>query len=78
MGSGNSARSQLAAAVWARRRAGDVVEPAFAAHAALSDSGRLQVVDSLEVRDLSLELLADRPRSTGEVLETTDAGACVR
>jgi protein-tyrosine-phosphatase/DNA-binding transcriptional ArsR family regulator len=64
--SGNSARSQLAAAVWAQRT-GRPAGSAGTRPAARIHPGTIRVA-----RSHGLQLLADRPRTTGEVLRSDD------
>jgi protein-tyrosine-phosphatase len=64
--SGNSARSQLAAAVWAARTG----RPA--ASAGTRPAGRIHPTTVRVARSHGLRLLADRPHATDEVLTTGD------
>ena len=65
--SGNSARSQLAAAVWAQRTGGQ------AASAGTHPAARIHPRTVRVARSHGLALLADRPRSTRDVLGPSDA-----
>jgi protein-tyrosine-phosphatase len=65
--SGNSARSQLAAALWADRTG----RPA--ASAGTRPSARIHPGTVRAARAHGLRLLADRPASTAEVLDPEDA-----
>ena len=65
--SGNSARSQLAAALWATRTG------RTASSAGTHPSARIHPGTVRAARAHGLRLLADRPASTGEVITPEDA-----
>jgi DNA-binding MarR family transcriptional regulator len=64
--SGNSARSQLAAALWASRTGRPV------ASAGTCPAGRIHPITVRVARSHGLQPLADRPHATSEVLATGD------